>query len=75
MKATEGHVGRVYVIRLEDGDVVPECIERFAEEEGVRVGRGVGVEVGVGVRYQRGVGVGVRVGGTIGVGVIKTSGG
>lgn len=38
MKATEGVVGRVFVIRLEDGDVVPECIERFAEEQGVSVG-------------------------------------
>ena len=35
MKASEGRVGRVFVIRLEDGDVVPECIERFAESHGV----------------------------------------
>ena len=38
MKACEGQVGRAFVIRLEDGDVVPECIERFAEEQGVSVG-------------------------------------
>ena len=38
MKASEGTVGRVFVIRLEDGDVVPECLERFAEEKGVAVG-------------------------------------
>ncbi len=38
MKASEGHIGRVFVIRLEDGDVVPECIERFARENGVSVG-------------------------------------
>lgn len=38
MKASEGHVGRVFVIRLEDGDVVPECIERFAEKKGISVG-------------------------------------
>lgn len=38
MRAREGRVGRVFVIRLEDGDVVPECIERFAEEKGVKVG-------------------------------------
>jgi len=38
MKASEGRVGRVFVIRLEDGDVVPECIERFAEEKGISVG-------------------------------------
>ena len=38
MKASEGHIGRVFIIRLEDGDVVPECIERFARENGVSVG-------------------------------------
>lgn len=38
MKASEGQLGRVFVIRLEDGDVVPDCIERFAEEKGVSVG-------------------------------------
>ena len=37
MKACEGRVGRVFVIRLEDGDVLPACIERFAEEKGVSV--------------------------------------
>ena len=37
MKACEGQLGRVFVIRLEDGDVVPKCIERFAEENGVSV--------------------------------------
>jgi len=39
MKACEGQVGRVFVIRLEDGDVVPECIERFAKDNGVSVGQ------------------------------------
>ena len=39
MKACEGRIGRVFVIRLEDGDVVPHCIERFAEENGVSVGQ------------------------------------
>ena len=38
MKACEGQVGRVFVIRLEDGDVVPDCIERFADENGISVG-------------------------------------
>ncbi|HOD81874.1 MAG: hypothetical protein BWX88_02084 [Planctomycetes bacterium ADurb.Bin126] len=38
MKASEGRLGRVFVIRLEDGDVVPECIERFAAEQGVTAG-------------------------------------
>ncbi len=35
MKASEGQLGRVFVMRLEDGDVVPDCIEGFAEEHGV----------------------------------------
>ena len=39
MKSSEGRIGRVFVLRLEDGDVVPECIERFAEEKGVSVGQ------------------------------------
>jgi len=38
MKASEGRLGRVFVIRLEDGDEVPTCIERFAEDNGVAVG-------------------------------------
>ena len=38
MKASEGRLGRVFVIRFEDGDELPECIERFAEEKGVSVG-------------------------------------
>ena len=35
MKASEGRIGRVFVIRLEDGDAVPSCIERFAAEKGI----------------------------------------
>ncbi len=56
MKACEGKVGRVFVIRLEDGDVVPEAVERFAEEKGVAVGHAIliggigGGEVVVGPR-------------------------
>lgn len=56
MKASEGQIGRVFVIRLEDGDVVPDCIERFAEEKEVSVGHvvligGIGAgEVVVGPR-------------------------
>jgi predicted DNA-binding protein with PD1-like motif len=38
MKVCEGRLGRVFVIRLEDGDIVPGCIERFAEENGISVG-------------------------------------
>jgi predicted DNA-binding protein with PD1-like motif len=32
MKHSEGRTGRVFVLRLEDGDEVPSCIERFAAE-------------------------------------------
>ena len=38
MKACEGNVGRVFVLRLEDGDVVPGCIEHFADEKGISAG-------------------------------------
>lgn len=57
MKACEGQIGRVFIIRLEDGDIVPSCIERFAEENGISVGHvilvgGVGDgEVVVGPRH------------------------
>ena len=56
MKASEGRLGRVFVMRLEDGDVVPGCIERFAEEKKISVAQvilvgGVGAgEVVVGPR-------------------------
>lgn len=56
MKASEGQIGRVFVIRLEDGDIVPECIEQFAEKNGISVGHAVlvggigGGEVVVGPR-------------------------
>jgi predicted DNA-binding protein with PD1-like motif len=30
MKASEGKIGRVFILRLEDGDVVPGAIEKFA---------------------------------------------
>jgi predicted DNA-binding protein with PD1-like motif len=57
MKASQGSIGRVFVIRLEDGDVVPECIERFAREQGVAVAHAIliggigGGQVVVGPRY------------------------
>ena len=38
MKACEGQLGRVFIIRLEDGDDLPGSIERFAEEKGVAAG-------------------------------------
>lgn len=59
VKACQGRVGRVFVIRLEDGDQVPDCIERFAEEHGVATGQvvlvgGIGSgEVVVGPRHSQ----------------------
>ena len=38
MKAGEGKIGRVFVVRLEDGDVVPDCLERFAAENSITHG-------------------------------------
>lgn len=39
MKASEGKIGRVFLLRLEDGDVLPECIERFAAEKSIKTGQ------------------------------------
>lgn len=38
MKYSQARQGRVFVIRLEDGDIVHEAIERLAREEGVSAG-------------------------------------
>jgi uncharacterized protein len=38
VKAQEGKVGRIFVIRLEDGDIIPACIENFAAECRVSIG-------------------------------------
>ena len=35
MKASEGKIGRVFMIRLEDKDKIPDSIEKFAEEKKV----------------------------------------
>ena len=35
MKYSEASLGRVFVIRLEDGDIVHEAIEAFAAENGI----------------------------------------
>jgi len=39
MQAAEGRIGRVFVIRLEHGDIIPDCIERFAEAKKILVGQ------------------------------------
>jgi predicted DNA-binding protein with PD1-like motif len=36
MKFSQAHPGRVFVIRLEHGEVVHEAIEAFAREQGIR---------------------------------------
>ena len=35
MKFSSAQLGRVFVLRLEDGEIVHECIERFAAEHGI----------------------------------------
>jgi uncharacterized protein len=35
MRTTEGRLGRVFVLRLDDDDVIPDCIERFAADNRV----------------------------------------
>lgn len=37
MKAVEGRMGRVFVLRLEHDDPLPRCIEEFAAEKGIRL--------------------------------------
>ena len=37
MKASEGRIGRVFVVRLEDGDLLPACLEGLAAEKGIKV--------------------------------------
>jgi predicted DNA-binding protein with PD1-like motif len=38
MKSSEGKTGRVFVLRLEDGDIVPDCIEKFASDNSIECG-------------------------------------
>ena len=39
MKACQGRLGRAFVIRLEHGDMVPDCIEHFAEDNNISAGQ------------------------------------
>lgn len=36
MKYSEAKLGRVFVIRLEDGEIVHEVVEKFAQDQGIR---------------------------------------
>jgi len=35
MKASEGRLGRVFIVRLENNDKLPDCIEQFAKEKNI----------------------------------------
>ncbi len=35
MKFSSAQLGRVFILRLEDGEIVHECIERFAADHGI----------------------------------------
>ena len=35
MKYSTARPGRVFIIRLEDGEIIHECLERFAAEKGI----------------------------------------
>jgi len=37
VKASEGRIGRVFVLRLEDGDMLPSCVEQFAQDKSIGV--------------------------------------
>ena len=38
MKATEGKIGRVFILSLEENDKLPHCIEEFARENDIKSG-------------------------------------
>lgn len=44
MKYSQAKPGRIFVIRLEDGDILHECIEAFAEKK--KIGAGFLIAVG-----------------------------
>ncbi len=41
MKSTEGKIGRVFILRLEDGDALPGCVEQFCAEKKINHGQAV----------------------------------
>ncbi len=61
MQYSEGRPGRIFVVRLEDGDVVHECLERLAKEQQIEAaavvavgGADKGSRLVVGPRLSRG---------------------
>ncbi len=57
MKSTEGKPGRIFILRLEEGDKIPDCIESFAEQNHISTGQVIlvggigGGQVVAGPRY------------------------
>jgi len=41
MKYTEVRLGRVFIIRLEDKDILPACIEQFAKDNGITIAQAI----------------------------------
>jgi predicted DNA-binding protein with PD1-like motif len=41
MEYSEGKIGRIFVIRLNDGDELPGCIEKFAQEKKVSMAQAI----------------------------------
>lgn len=38
MQATEGKIGRIFILKLDQDDIIPDSIENFAHEHGVKIG-------------------------------------
>ncbi len=38
MKYSQGRTGRIFSLRLEHGDMIPECIESFAKDKDIKAG-------------------------------------
>lgn len=36
MQYSEGSIGRIFTLRLEDGERVPDCIEQFAKDKNIK---------------------------------------
>lgn len=36
MQYSEGTIGRVFTLRLENGDKIPDCIETFAKDHDIK---------------------------------------
>ncbi|ATW25710.1 PPC domain-containing DNA-binding protein [Candidatus Formimonas warabiya] len=38
MQVSEGRIGRIFILRLEDDEVIPTCIEQLAQQKGIKFG-------------------------------------